>query len=230
MDVLILAGGEARRLDGADKPMVEIGGWTLLDRVIEACVEAVHAARSRGTDAGEIASAHATRDSSPDSVIVIGPKRPTRHVVTWVREDPPGGGPVAAIAAGLAVCRTPDVGVFAADLPFLSAATIHSLWTTLADSPAHDGAVAVDEDGREQWLTAVYRRDALLARIADQGADALRGLPLRRLVKDLRLLRIKPAGRSVLDCDTWEDVAAARRIAEPGGHEPEPVDHRGERD
>ncbi len=107
--------------------------------------------------------------------------------------------------------------MFAADLPFLNAETVHSLWTAIAESDESDGAVATDADGREQWLAAVYRRDALLARIADQGADKLRGLPLRRLVKELRLLRTAPAGQSVLDCDTWEDVAAARRLAAPRG-------------
>jgi molybdopterin-guanine dinucleotide biosynthesis protein A len=204
VDVLILAGGEARRLGGVDKPMVEVGGWTLLDRVIEA----VHDAGLCEAGFADVASASA--------ITVVGPVRPTRRAVHWVREDPPGGGPVAAITAGLSVCRGPYVGVFAGDLPFLSAETVHSLWTTLAESePArHDGAVAVDADGREQWLVAIYRRDALLASIADQGTDDLRGLALRRLVAKLRLLRITPAGQSVLDCDTWEDVAEARRIAD----------------
>lgn len=218
IDVLILAGGEARRLGGADKAMVEIGGRTLLDRVIEACFDAVHDARLPGDDLGEIASAHAVSAASiASAIIVVGPPRPTNRVVRWARENLPGGGPVPAIAAGLSVCRAPYVGVFAADLPFLNAATVHSLWTALADSPEHDGAVAVDEDGREQWLTGVYRRDALLAKIADRSADEMRGLPLRRLAADLRLLRIAPPGQSALDCDTWEDVAAARRIAEPDG-------------
>lgn len=215
MDILILAGGEARRLGGADKPMVEIGGRTLLDRVVEACAEAVHYAPQYGATAADLASASAHDSVIRDSVIVVGPSRPIRRPVQWVREDPPGGGPVAALAAGLAACGAPYVGVFAADLPFLNAATVHSLWTALADSPEHDGAIAVDEDGREQWLTAVYRRDALLTRLAEQGPDGVRGLPLRRLVKDLRLLRITPTGQSVLDCDTWEDVAAARRLAGP---------------
>lgn len=204
MDVLILAGGEARRLGGVDKPMIEIGGWTLLDRV----VEAVHDAGLCGAESAEGASANA--------VTVVGPVRPTRRTVHWVREDPPGGGPVAAIVAGLSVCRGPYVGVFAGDLPFLNAEAVHSLWTALAESETarYDGAVAVDANGREQWLAAIYRRDALLAKIADQGADDLRGLALRRLVGDLRLLRIATAGQSVLDCDTWEDVASARRMAD----------------
>jgi len=199
IDVLILAGGEARRLGGADKPMVEIGGRTLLDRVIEACAEAVHAAQPAAAAAAEIAPARAA--DSP-TIAVVGPRRATSHQVTWVREDPPGGGPVAAIAAGLSVCRAPYVGVFAADLPFLNAETVHRLWTALADSPEHDGAVAADENGRDQWLTAVYRRDVLAAKIADQGAQKVPGLPLRRLVADLRLLRITPTGQTVLDCDT----------------------------
>lgn len=230
IDVLILAGGEARRLGGADKPMIEIGGRPLLDRVIEACITAVHGAPPYGVESTEVASAHAaepisTRDISanPDNPIVVGPTRPTRRPVRWARENPPGGGPVAAIAAGLSLCRATYVGVFAADLPFLTAETVHSLWTALAASSAdYDGAIAVDPDGREQWLAAVYRRDALLTRIADQGQDGLHGLPLRRLVQDLRLLRIPAAGQSVLDCDTWEDVAAARRLAKPR-HWPEPA-------
>jgi hypothetical protein len=36
---------------------------------------------------------------------------------------------------------------------------------------------------------------------------------MRRLVRDLRLLRITQTGNAVLDCDTWEDVDTARRIA-----------------
>jgi molybdopterin-guanine dinucleotide biosynthesis protein A len=215
VDVLILAGGEARRLGGVDKPMVEIGGWTLLDRVIEA----VHDAGLSGAEFGEGASANA--------VTVVGPVRPTRRTVRWAREDPPGGGPVAAIVAGLSKCRSPYVGVFAGDLPFLNAEAVHSLWTALAESETdrYDGAVAVDANGREQWLAAVYRRGALLAKIAEQDADDLRGLALRRLVGDLRLLRIAPTGQSVLDCDTWEDVAAARRIADDDSRDHHLRDH-----
>lgn len=243
MDVLILAGGEARRLGGADKPMVEIGGLTLLDRVIAACIAAthsigaMHSAPPHGDESTEPASAHVARADSvaenqfkSDNVIVVGPPRLIQHSVRWVREDPPGGGPVTAIAAGLSVCRAPYVGIFAADLPFLSAETVHRLWTTLAESGTrYDGAVVVDADGREQWLAAVYRREALAARIADQEAAGLHGLPLRRVVHDLRLLRITAAGQTALDCDTWEDVAAARRIAalRPVGPTPQnPGDER----
>lgn len=193
-DALVLAGGSARRLGGADKPMVEIGGITLLDRVVEACV-------------------------TSGRVTVVGPPRPTRRPVHWVREDPPGGGPAAAVAAGLGACSREWVLVLAADLPFLDANTVHRLWTTVAETEAGaaeapDGAVIADADGRAQWLAAIYRRSALQARLAAQGGGPIHGLPLRRLVENLRLLRVTEAGHAVLDCDTWEDVAAARRIAE----------------
>ncbi|MGH6655033.1 MAG: molybdenum cofactor guanylyltransferase [Actinocrinis sp.] len=223
MDFLILAGGEARRLDGADKPMVEVSGLAMLDRVIAACLGAP-LARAEGVPAIEHAPDSCVTPVTP-TVTVIGPERRTRMPVRWAREDPPGGGPVAAIAAGLRTCTGDLVGIFAADLPFLDARTVHSLWTALAEDTAHeaeqehdgayafDGAVAVDADGRDQWLAAVYRRAVLASRIAGLGPDGARGLPLRRLVRDLRLLRVGVAGPSVLDCDTWEDVAAARRMA-----------------
>ncbi len=232
MDFLILAGGAARRLDGADKPMIEVAGSALLDRVISACL-AAPLARPESESAAECASAPCVTSATalapqptPAVVTVVGPERRTRVPVRWVREEPPGGGPVAAIAAGLQSCTADLVGIFAADLPFLDAETVHRLWTTLAIDDAareHDGAVAVDGDGRDQWLAAVYRRAALASRLAEAGPDAVRGLPLRRLVGDLRLARVETGGPSVLDCDTWEDVAAARRIAErlpPGPHRP----------
>lgn len=202
MDVLILAGGEARRLRGADKPMVQIGGKTLLDRVIAAC-------------------APLTGMGGSGELVVVGPPRTTEREVSWVREEPPGGGPVAAIAAGLAaLTEVTDgssgwIGVFAADLPFLTAGAVHRLWTAVsAAESGYDGAVAVDAEGREQWLNAVYRRDVLESEMAEYGPDGVHGLPLRRLVRDLRLLRITQPGNAVLDCDTWEDVNAARRIAD----------------
>ncbi|MFJ7064140.1 DUF6457 domain-containing protein [Streptomyces sp. NPDC101115] len=75
-DAIVLAGGAARRLGGADKPGVRVGGRPLLDRVLAAC-----------RDAGRI--------------VVVAEPRATAHPVEWAREEPPGGGPVAALDAGL---------------------------------------------------------------------------------------------------------------------------------
>ncbi|MDG4865579.1 NTP transferase domain-containing protein, partial [Streptomyces sp. T-3] len=39
-DAVVLAGGGAKRLGGADKPGVRVGGRALLDRVLAACATA----------------------------------------------------------------------------------------------------------------------------------------------------------------------------------------------
>jgi hypothetical protein len=74
----------------------------------------------------------------------------------------------------------------------------------------------VDEDGRAQWLAALYRRSALENAVTRFGDDQLVGLPLRRLVGDLHLLHVKGRSQALMDCDTWEDVDSARRIADDG--------------
>lgn len=81
---VVLAGGRARRLSGVDKAGLRVAGRTLLGHVLVA-----------------------TADAEP--VVVVGPERPAAGVV-WTREDPPGGGPVAALAAGLAALP-PNTGL-----------------------------------------------------------------------------------------------------------------------
>ena len=192
LDAVVLAGGLARRLEGADKPALEIGGVTLLDRVIEACAEA-------------------------REVVCVGPARPTRRPVRWTREDPPGAGPVAALAAGLELTRAEDVLVLAADLPFLSRELVHSLWTA---SAGHDGAVLTDREGRDQWLAACYRREALtrsIDRLAAEHGGGTAGLSLRRLLAGFDLARVPDPDGQSFDCDTWEDVDHVRRLVDGGG-------------
>jgi molybdopterin-guanine dinucleotide biosynthesis protein A len=210
-DAVVPAGGGARRLGGVDKPMVDIAGVSLLDRVLEAC-------------------------SGAAATVVVGPRRRVGRPVLWTAEQPPGGGPVAALVAGLAAldqasqgsseahgserCESeprgsePWVGVFAADLPFLARPTVHRLWKTAVESAGSDGAVLTDDTGHEQWLAAVYRRSALDQALDALGRDRLAGASLRALLRGLRLERVPdgPAGES-MDCDTWDDVAAARRLA-----------------
>ncbi|HEV2640595.1 MAG TPA: NTP transferase domain-containing protein [Actinocrinis sp.] len=193
-DAVVLAGGAASRLGGVDKPGLEVGGQTLLDAALTAC------AGARRT-------------------VVVGPVRPVGRTVEWAREEPAGAGPAAALAAGLAGCTSPYAIVLAADLPFIDAEVVHSLWTTIsgaAESRA-DGAVAVDESGRAQWLTACYLRSALLARIGSFAPDELLGLSLRRLLAGLRLTEVAVPARAAFDCDTWEQVDAARGLGAAGG-------------
>ncbi|MEU3710351.1 NTP transferase domain-containing protein [Streptomyces catenulae] len=200
-DVLVLAGGAARRLGGADKPALSVGGRPLLDRVLAACPAAA-------------------------TTVVVGPVRPTTRTVVHALEDPPGGGPLAALDAGLRHTTAPTVLVLAADLPFLTPATVRTLLAAVAGAPADgaarvDGALLRDAGGRDQPLVAAYRRAALHRELTALRAShgTLSGLPLRAVTAALALERVTdvPAEAS-FDCDTWEDVGAARaRIREHGG-------------
>ncbi|MFI1649001.1 NTP transferase domain-containing protein [Streptomyces avidinii] len=198
-DAIVLAGGAARRLGGADKPALSVGGRALLDRVLDACPDA-------------------------RTTVVVGGRRPTARPVHWTREDPPGGGPVAALDAGLRRTTAELVLVLSADLPFLDRETVRALLEAPGGpggpgADGADGALLRDPDGRDQPLVAAYRAEPLrreLALLATEHGD-LTGLPLRALTAELDLVRVTSRPLASFDCDTWDDLAAARaRIREHG--------------
>ncbi|MFE7275668.1 NTP transferase domain-containing protein [Streptomyces sp. NPDC057623] len=192
-DAVVLAGGGARRLGGVDKPGVRVGGRPLLDRVLAACADA-------------------------RTTVVVAEPRPAARPVTWAREDPPGGGPLAALDAGLRHTTAEQVVVLSADLPFLDEGTVRRLLAALRTSGA-DGALLTDADGRDQPLVAAYRAPVLRRELAalTRGNDGLTGLPLRRLTGALGLVRV-PDPVASFDCDTWDDIATARARIREHGH------------
>ncbi len=192
-DAVVLAGGAARRLGGVDKAGVRVGGRALLDRVLGACAGARR-------------------------VVVVADPRPVALPVVWAREEPPGGGPVAALDAGLRHTAREYVVVLSADLPFLGAPTVERLLSALAAGDA-EGALLTDADGRDQPLVAAYRASALRRELAAlaRDRDGLAGLPLRRLTGALRLTRV-PGAVASFDCDTWDDIATARARIREHGH------------
>ncbi|MFI9205697.1 NTP transferase domain-containing protein [Streptomyces sp. NPDC053048] len=192
-DAVVLAGGAARRLGGADKPGVRVGGRALLDRVLGAC-------------------------GGAGRTVVVGPRRPTVRLVTWCREEPAGGGPLAALDAGLRRVRAERVLVLSADLPFLDARTTTDLLAELETAAAADGVVLTDPGGREQPLVAAYRTESLRRELGLLAAEhgTLTGLPVRLLTTELSLARVHHPTAS-FDCDTWEDIGTARaRIRDDG--------------
>ncbi|WP_055700318.1 NTP transferase domain-containing protein [Streptomyces silaceus] len=211
-DAVVLAGGGAARLGGADKPGVRVGGRALIDRVLAAC-------------------------SGAGTTVVVADPRPTARPVVWAREEPAGGGPLAALDAGLRRTGAELVVVLSADLPFLGAETVARLLAAVRESGA-DGAVLTDPDGRDQPLVAAYRSASLrreTAALANEDADGraggrsgtggdvdgrpggLAGLPLRRLTARLDLARVADPV-AAFDCDTWDDIAAARARIREHGH------------
>lgn len=187
---VVVAGGAGRRLGGVDKPALVIGSTSLLDHAITALAAA-------------------------DPIVVVGPIRPTCCPVRWTVEDPPGGGPVAALAAGLAALG-PDaveVAVLAADLPDIDAHTIDRLRTALAEQPEADGALLVDEGGKHQWLTSVWRHERLREALPADPA----GAALRAVFAPLEVVAVTARPGETQDVDTPDDLDRARRRASGAG-------------
>jgi molybdopterin-guanine dinucleotide biosynthesis protein A len=190
LDAVILAGGRAARLGGADKPSLTVGDQTLLATVVMACQEA---------GAGRI--------------IVVGPEH-EQLSVRFVREEPAGAGPFAALRRGLAELtgsgdRGPQglVAVLAADLPFLRAAHLHTL---LAAAEGRNGAVLIDHEGYPQWLTGCWHTAPLAQAAAGYAGFSLRGL-MTPLNPAHVLIDPGPGEPPPwLDCDTDADLRQAR--------------------
>ena len=185
-DTVVLAGGAARRLSGADKPGLDLDGRSLLARVVAACVGA-------------------------SRIVVVGPEREVPVGITaeilWTTETPPGAGPVAAIEAGLVQTRASLVVVLAADLPWIAPA----LPVLLAAVEGADVAVLVDASGRRNLLAAAWQRAALEAAVAS--VPQLAGAAVRQLFEGVHCVEVPDAGAWGQDCDTWEDLAQARERA-----------------
>ena len=188
---IVPAGGRARRF-GSDKTLARVDGTTLVSRVVEAC-----------------------RALGADPIVMVGPEANAPDGVLVTREEPAFGGPVAALAAGLAALAVGDgargdaelVAVVAADMPFVAGALPALLAAVEADvQGSRDGAWAVDADGRHQPLLAVYRVAALRAVVGALGdpADA----PMRAVTATMDLVEV-PVGAAGIDIDTPEALARA---------------------
>lgn len=202
-DAIVLAGGRARRAGGVDKPGLQVGGRSLVASVVATAVAAGVA-----------------------RVIVAGPRRPGLAAETpagglvFVREDPPGSGPVAALRVAMAEARAPRVVLLAGDLPFLTPRQLTPLLAGVAgDGPGDgvdDGAAGVvllDDTGRPQWLASCWRTAVLAGALTGYRGYSLRGLlePLRPVL--LSCPRQPGEPPPWLDCDTPAELAQARRLA-----------------
>ena len=181
---VVLAGGVAARLDGADKPSVELHGRTLLTWALDAVLDATE-------------------------VVVVGDPVPTHRPVTFTREDPRHGGPAAALLTGRDALLDPraELVVLACDMPHLTPRTIARLRAAAA---GRDGAVLTGPDGRRQlaMVLGVARLDAVRPGLEEQ-----HGLPVHRLLAPLDLAEVPAEGSEHRDVDTWADLTGLRDAA-----------------
>ena len=180
-DSIIVAGGSATRMSGADKALLPLGlgGNALIADVIKSC---------------------------PGKVFIVGYPREIGTVanesVTWVPDLNPGGGPAAGIWSGIIQVSSEYVFISAADQT-LSSETVGNL---IAAATGNDGAWAIRSDGSGQPLCACVRTELLRQLLAStQGVNQS---PIR-LLSNLEMVGVNVNPNQVVDFDTWQDVAKA---------------------
>ena len=140
-----------------------------------------------------------------EKTVIVGPQRPAARSVTWTLEDPPGGGPVAGIDAGLVHTNAPYVVILGVDFPFVDDACVARL---VEELDGQDGVILIDDNGRHQGLVGAYKRTSLLTAL---GGSTPRDMAVKELLAGLDLLVLQDP-RSTRDCDTWDDVRAADEV------------------
>lgn len=190
---VILAGGRARRLGGIAKTRLPLAGASALDRVLAASADAVR--------------------------IVVGPAddlQPDERTII-VREDPPFGGPVAALARALEEIGTRhllptdsgEVAVLGGDMPHLRPRTLEALRT----GDHRRVRTTIDASGHLQYLCALWpypRLRAALDAATVDGADAVSMRALYAQLEDLEIERVAIDPGDVEDIDTPADLQRAR--------------------
>lgn len=220
---IILSGGRASRMGGIDKTGLDVAGRSMLQRTTDAALDACDGTvivvgasptdpatgrypAEAGPNAGSMPYGAAPTGTGAPFILRSGQSAASRVVV--MREEPAGGGPVAAITAALGRVDADEVLLLAGDLAAGDRAVAALVAAGPDDSAGVDGVVLVDRAGRRQWLCARIRTQALVeaaARLTDpvgaRMSDLLAGLHYRDL---------PDATGVTTDVDTWQDLSRAR--------------------
>ena len=186
VSVILLTGGTSRRM-GTDKANVRFGSGTLLDFVLGHVPAGLH-------------------------TVVVGPD--SGQPVQFVREDPPGSGPVAAVTAGLACVFTSQIALAAVDVPLAIPWLL-----TVGLKPDSSALIPQDAEGRAHPLNALYDVKALRAALQALGSPANQSM--QSLIAHLTDIEYVQAcdtsigDQLLLDVNTPADLERAIALLQP---------------
>jgi molybdopterin-guanine dinucleotide biosynthesis protein A len=193
---LIFAGGRATRLGGVNKALLEVGGSTIIARILGALGPLVDERVLLANDA-------ALEPQVQDVRLVYDPR--------------PHAGVLPALAAGLEVAMGELCLAVACDMPFVS----ERLFARMLDLQRQDEADVVipRSAGYLEPMHAVYRTKAVARAI--QAALARGDQRMISYFSDVRVREVaeaewrdvEPAGQAFFNVNTPDDLAEARRIA-----------------
>ena len=184
MNVIILAGGQGTRMGGVDKASVQLNGRRLVDHLLD--------------------------QLDGHEVIVVSP-HPLPGIAT-ASEDPPFGGPVAGIAAGITELdlHSEFTAILAVDAPH-SARMLPALQAAIGSS---DVAVTVAADGWIQPLCAVWRTPSLIRALTSLGE--VRDRPVKALLRQVAAVVEVPGDGTETDYDSIGELTALGEVELPG--------------
>jgi molybdopterin-guanine dinucleotide biosynthesis protein A len=174
---IIVLTGGTSKRFGSDKSQAKIHGKTLLEYLSE----------------------------SLENLIIVGPE--TSIPAKYVREEPIGAGPVAAIAAAMLEVDSDLVAIYATDMPFAPRIT-----NQLINALKNDAAIAIDCDGKMQPLAGVYRSDKLKGALSTY--QSVENQSVKSLIAKLVIDQVPVIETELLmDIDTQEDLLKAVDLA-----------------
>ena len=187
---IVVGGGGGERLGGVSKPDLTLGGVRLIDRVCGVLTEAC----------------------AVGCVAVVPPSVRVPDGVARTLEDPPGGGPLAGIDAGLRALGVGDdvlVVVVSVDAPGVGAFLPALLEPALREGVEGRIVRGGDPEPFDQYLMGVYRAASLRRAIDEAVAvyGSVRGVGVRRGLRALDVERVSVSADACRDIDTPEDVA-----------------------
>ena len=193
MDAIVLAGGSAVRLGGANKALLRVGGERFIDRIL--------------------------RTLAPlfDSVtIVSGDPRPYEGLgARVIRDEREGVGPLMGLYSGLKASRGDASFVTAVDTPLVNAKLVERLLRVEGSCDA----LVPKWNGNLEPLCALYTRRCLphVERVLEQ-RRIVSFFPLVRVcyLEETEVAELDPLGRSFLNVNSPADYDALRSIVEGG--------------
>jgi len=192
---VVLAGGKSRRI-GRPKAFLDLGGRTLIERVLDVVT-----------------------DLFPETLLVTTDFESfARFGLPLVADRHPGAGALGGLWTGLAAASRPQSLAVACDMPFLNPALLAHLSERAG---ARDGAIPRGPDGLHP-LHAVYatRCAEALGRAVEGGrlklTDAIGALDMAE-IGEQELRRVDPTLHSLFNVNRPEDLGRARVILDGAG-------------
>lgn len=196
VSAIILSGGRSSRFGGVHKPGVDLGGRTVISRILGAV-------RALDADARVWVAGPTTGLSDAEA-----------ESVSAVREDPEFAGPLAGIAAAAQQMGASEgtTLIIAGDMPLVTAAHLGKI---VSLSEASGGPVTgTDDRGKAQFLCAAWPHSLLRQRLARIGDPEDKAVRLLFDDGEPRVIDVDP--EVVVDFDTADELARIRSQIDRG--------------